>query len=110
MRLFRIALLLMLSVILPIYGWASIAVVSPCPMQAAPSPMKSSAICCEGSDHAKSGNACKSGFECQAGSLYQSTAAIIAPAIAQSNLVIPTLKIQIAVNTPASVWRPPRQL
>ena len=107
MRLFFKALLLLLSITLPVYGSASIAIDSPCPMQ---TDGVKSGTCCQDTDHAKSGNPCKAGQECQTGALYQSVAALVISVVPQSTHVDSLPAMQLIAAAPTAVWRPPRSL
>lgn len=108
-RWLRQTLLILLSITLPAYGWASIAIASPCPMQMDHSSMKSG-TCCEDTGHAGSDNPCKTGQECQTGALYQAVTAVSMPVVPQSTLVISPAETQHIAAAPAAVWRPPRSL
>lgn len=111
---FRRVLLILLSLALPFNGWASVAVVSPCPMQNgmsghAPMPEMSESCCVDhGKSIDKTGNPCKPGQECQTGVLYVSATAPQTPSFPRSSLsaALPTLSRITAA--PSSVWRPPR--
>lgn len=108
-RLLRQTVLVLFSITLPVYGWASVAIASPCPMQMNPSSMKSG-TCCQDADHAKSGNPCKAGQECQTGALYQSMTAAAVPVVPQSTLVVLPVNTPYLAAAPTAVWRPPRSL
>lgn len=110
MKHLRRLLLVLLSITLPVYGWASIAVASPCPMQAGSATMKPGGTCCQDTDHAKSGNPCKAGQECQTGALYQPTIAAVLPVVPRSTVIATLPEPQLAAGDPAFVWRPPRPL
>lgn len=108
-RWLRQLLLVLLSLTLPVYGWAAAAIASPCPMQTDHSAMKAD-TCCQDTDHADAGNPCKAGQECQTGALYQAMTAGLVPVVPQSTQVISPAETQLIAAALTAVWRPPLSL
>jgi len=113
----RRILVILLSLALPLNGWAAIRLASPCPMQAVSASahaemaeMKGS--CCN--EHAKdlnkTSNPCKSGQECQTGTLYFASAPVQTAALPRSTSLVILPVTRLAARMPATVWRPPLTL
>lgn len=117
MLLHRWVVLILLSLALPLNGWASVSIAQPCPMQT----MSASAHtgmsgmkgpCCDehAKDHNKTGNPCKPGQECPTGTLYFSPARLQVTSVTQSSSPVIQPETQLATRVPAVVWRPPLTL
>jgi hypothetical protein len=111
---FRRVLLILLSLALPFNGWASMAVVDPCPMQSAMADhgpmaqMKDS--CCKDHDKSigKADKPCKPGQECQSSALYVSATAFQTSSLPRSTLSVPLPTLPASTAALSGVWRPPR--
>jgi len=106
MRTVRLVLALLLTLVLPINGIASVLASSePCPMEQMPSPDHG---CCEDdAGSLKMGKICKPGQECKTTSLLQVD-------LGRTNFPAPVALATtfsddpLLSNVPSGVWRPPR--
>jgi hypothetical protein len=121
MKIFRLLVLIMLSLALPTVGLASVGFMGRCPMQPAMAddgPMAMSHDHCKMSEakvilpaKAKAGQMCKFGQDCQICSIYQSTNTFkIFHPLPVAQVVAPLAADTIFSDVPDGLWRPPRSL
>ncbi len=117
MLLLRRVLLILLSLALPLNGWASVSLASPCPMQmvstsahAEMADMKGPCCTEHAKDQKQTSNPCKSGQECQTGALYFASAPLQTASLPQTSSPVNLPIAQLTARAPAVVWRPPLTL
>jgi hypothetical protein len=110
----RRVLVILISLALPLNGWASIVVPSLCPMQAVSASVHAEMAgmkgpCCteHGKGHKQTSNPCKSGQECQTGALYFASAPLQTASLPPTSSPVNLPITQLAARAPAVVWRPP---
>ncbi|MGA9164532.1 MAG: hypothetical protein WBZ31_08720 [Thiobacillus sp.] len=117
MRLFRLVLMLVLSVAIPLHGFAAVPPCA-CPMQtqgevpimaAAPSPEM--ADCCKHSDsRPPSDKPCKCGQSCGVNGIFLALPAALNFPVLASCVTQPHTRSPLFVGQAASIWHPPRLL
>jgi len=116
MRRFRVFLFLLLSIAVPLQGYAHFALPkAPCPMEQMAMMDAADAAahdCCNDAETAaKTGKACKSGQPCQSvGSLFPVTGLGDLPHVLATSARFPRLADITFSFDPAATWRPPAQL
>ncbi|HEY3698701.1 MAG TPA: hypothetical protein VGK97_05165 [Spongiibacteraceae bacterium] len=109
-RFFRRALLLLLAMTLPVYGWAALNIAAPCPMQAKHGAPQMQNSCCneQHSNKASNSNSCKAGQECQTGVLYISNVPVVSN-VPSPHIVVALPVAHFSPQVLDAVWRPPLQ-
>ena len=118
MKLSRAFVLLLLSLAVPTYGFASLgASHKPCPMQMhgmahpAPADAADGMDCCVDLEtFAKTGNPCKAGQDCHAGQMAPLPTAARAPLPASESAALPWAALAPIGLTGDAFWRPPRSV
>ncbi len=110
-------LLLLITLCLPLAGWANAAgtVQQPCPMMASNmtgvhADMAKMDCCADAATMAKTGSPCKTGQECKTGSLGQVSVIAVFTSVQNDSPLVGAQADHLPPAEPSSVWRPPRYI
>jgi len=109
----RILICLLLCLAIPVQGFAGMVLhANACPMQnatseAAPEACPMKHCCNDAETYGKTGKACKTGQQCQAGYQFPNSLPLIQSPIASKSMPIAHVARFVPVFDPSGIWRPP---